>query len=88
MLPAALAAKGMDVHAVYGCSDEGYRAHLRSVLSVAPNIIIDDGGDLVHLMHTEFTDLIPQVIGGCEGDDDRYPSPAHHGPRRDACASR
>ena len=51
---------------VYGCSDEEYQAHLRSVLSVAPNIIIDDGGDLVHLMHTEFTDLIPQVIGGCE----------------------
>ena len=63
---AALATKGMDVHAVYGCSDEEYQAHLRSVLSVAPNIIIDDGGDLVHLMHTEFTDLIPQVIGGCE----------------------
>lgn len=63
---AALAAKGMDVHAVYGCTDEEYHAHLRSVLSVGPNIIIDDGGDLVHLMHTEFTDLIPQVIGGCE----------------------
>ena len=30
---AALAAKGMDVHAVYGCSDEEYQAHLRSVLS-------------------------------------------------------
>ena len=51
---------------VYGCTDEEYHAHLRSVLSVGPNIIIDDGGDLVHLMHTEFTDLIPQVIGGCE----------------------
>ena len=63
---AALAAKGMDVHAVYGCTDEEYQAHLRSVLSVGPNIIIDDGGDLVHLMHTEFTDLIPQVIGGSE----------------------
>ena len=63
---AALAAKVMDVHAVYGCTDEEYQAHLRSVLSVGPNIIIDDGGDLVHLMHTEFTDLIPQVIGGCE----------------------
>lgn len=63
---AALAAKGMDVHAVYGCTDEAYQAHLRNVLSVGPNIIIDDGGDLVHLMHTEFTDLIPQVIGGCE----------------------
>lgn len=63
---AALAAKGMDVHAVYGCSSEEYEMHLRSVLSCGPNIIIDDGGDLVHLMHTEFADLIPNVIGGCE----------------------
>lgn len=63
---AALAAKGMDVHAVYGCTAEEYEAHLRNVLSCGPNIIIDDGGDLVHLMHTEFTDLIPNVIGGCE----------------------
>lgn len=63
---AALAAKGMDVHAVYGCSSEEYETHLRNVLSCGPNIIIDDGGDLVHLMHTEFSDLIPNVIGGCE----------------------
>lgn len=63
---AALAAKGMDVHAVYGCTAAEYETHLRSVLSSGPNIIIDDGGDLVHLMHTEFADLIPNVIGGCE----------------------
>lgn len=63
---AALAARGMDVHAVYGCSAEDYEAHLRSVLAFGPNIIIDDGGDLVHMMHTEFTDRIPNVIGGCE----------------------
>lgn len=63
---AALAAKGMDVHAVYGCSDEEYQAHLRSVLSVAPNIIIDDGGDLVHMLHTKMQDKLQYVIGGCE----------------------
>lgn len=63
---AALAARGMDVHAVYGCSAEDYEAHLRSVLAFGPNIIIDDGGDLVHMMHTEFADRIPNVIGGCE----------------------
>ena len=43
-----------------------YEECLCSVLEVGPNIIIDDGGDLVHLMHTRYTDLIPQVIGGCE----------------------
>ncbi len=63
---AALAAGGMQVFARYGCSMEEYEACLCSVLEIAPNIIIDDGGDLVHLMHTKYAGLIPQVIGGCE----------------------
>ena len=63
---AALAAGGMEVFARYGCTMEEYEACLCSVLEIAPNIIIDDGGDLVGLMHTKYADLIPQVIGGCE----------------------
>ena len=63
---AALAAGGMNVFARYGCTMEEYEECLCSVLEAAPQIIIDDGGDLVHLMHTRYTDLIPQVIGGCE----------------------
>lgn len=63
---AALAAGGMQVFARYGCDMEEYESCLRSVLEAAPNIIIDDGGDLVHLMHTKYTNLIPKVIGGCE----------------------
>ena len=63
---AALAAGGMNVFAHYGCSMAEYEECLCSVLEAAPQIIIDDGGDLVHLMHTRYTDLIPQVIGGCE----------------------
>ncbi len=63
---AALAAGGMQVFARYGCDMEEYESCLCSVLEAAPNIIIDDGGDLVHLMHTNYTNLIPKVIGGCE----------------------
>lgn len=63
---AALAAGGMEVFASYGCSMEEYEKCLCAVLESGPNIIIDDGGDLVHLMHTKYTALIPQVIGGCE----------------------
>ena len=63
---AALCAGGMNVFARYGCSMEEYEQCLCSVLEAAPQIIMDDGGDLVHLMHTKYTDLIPQVIGGCE----------------------
>lgn len=63
---AALAAGGMNVFAEYGCTEQQYEDCLREVLKIGPNIIIDDGGDLVHLMHEEFANLIPGVIGGCE----------------------
>lgn len=65
-IAAALAAGGLDVHAVYGCSEEEYYAHIDKVLEVGPNIIIDDGGDLVQRMHTKFAHLLPGVIGSCE----------------------
>lgn len=63
---AALVKAGLEVHAWHGTTEEEYNAHIREVLKVGPNIIIDDGGDLVNMMHTEFVDLIPGVIGGCE----------------------
>lgn len=63
---AALVKAGLEVHAWHGTTPEEYDNHIRAVLKPGPNIIIDDGGDLVHMMHTELTDLIPGVIGGCE----------------------
>lgn len=63
---AAVAAGGIEVNAIHGVSMEEYEQQLCETLKFGPNIIIDDGGDLVNLMHTRFTDLIPQVYGGCE----------------------
>ena len=63
---AALVNGGLSVYAHHGCSNEQYFEDLRAALSCGPNIIIDDGGDLVHLLHTEMRDLLPVVIGGCE----------------------
>ena len=63
---AALAQGRMQVFARYGCSMEEYEECLCRVLEAGPHIIIDDGGDLVHLMHTRYTQLIPHVLGGCE----------------------
>lgn len=63
---AALVSGGMNVFAEYGCSMEQYEECLDEVLKIGPNIIIDDGGDLVHLMHTKYAEIIPNVIGGCE----------------------
>ena len=63
---AALVKEGLEVHAWYGSTPEEYNRHIRAVLEHGPNIIIDDGGDLVHMLHTELQHLIPGVIGGCE----------------------
>ena len=63
---AAVAAGGIEVYAHHGCTMEEYEDCLCRVLEHGPNIIIDDGGDLIHLMHTKYRDLIPGVIGGCE----------------------
>jgi len=63
---AALVKAGLEVHAWYNSTAEEYDRHIEAVLSPGPNIIIDDGGDLVHMMHTKLTHLIPHVIGGCE----------------------
>ncbi|NLV85903.1 MAG: adenosylhomocysteinase [Clostridiales bacterium] len=63
---AAVAAGGIDIHAYHGATAEEYERHLCAVLETGPNIIIDDGGDLINLMHTKYTHLIPEVIGGCE----------------------
>ncbi len=63
---AALAEEGLNVYARYGCTDEEYDSNIRKVLSHDCSIIIDDGGDLVHMLHTQMRDKIPYVIGGCE----------------------
>lgn len=76
---AALANGGMEVFASYGCTMEEYEDCLCRVLEVGPNIIIDDGGDLVHLMHTKYTGLIPGVIGGCEETTTGIPQAPDHG---------
>lgn len=63
---AALAAAGISVYAWYNATDEEYKEHLLRVLDTGPQIIIDDGGDLVHLLHTERRELAQDVWGGCE----------------------
>ena len=63
---AALVHEGLNVFAIHGCNETEYFEDIRKVLSAGPNIIIDDGGDLVTTIHNEFPELIPGVIGGCE----------------------
>jgi adenosylhomocysteinase len=63
---AALAHDGLNVYAWYNSTIDEYMEHIEKSLSHGPNIIIDDGGDLIHMMHTKRTDLLANVYGGCE----------------------
>jgi len=63
---AALVKNGVRAFAWHGATTEEYHQHLKDALAVKPNLVIDDGGDLTHLLHTEYQELIPQISGGCE----------------------
>jgi len=63
---AALVHEGLNVFAVHGATPEEYESGIRRVIEIGPDIIIDDGGDLVSMIHENYPELIPNVIGGCE----------------------
>lgn len=63
---AALAEDGLKVFAYHGASDEEYMKHIEMCLEHKPNIIIDDGGDLVGMIHDSRPELGEEVLGGCE----------------------
>ncbi len=65
-IAAALAVTGMKVYAYHGATEEEYNRHIEMALSNKPNIIIDDGGDLVGLIHSTRPDLGEETWGGCE----------------------
>jgi adenosylhomocysteinase len=63
---AALVHDGLNVYAWYNATAKEYEKHISKVIEAQPNIIIDDGGDLVNLIHTKYPHLVKNVIGGCE----------------------
>lgn len=63
---AALAEKGVRVYAKYNPTSEEYQQYLTFTLETRPDLIIDDGGDLVQLLHGKFSHLRSQIRGGCE----------------------
>jgi len=54
------------VFAIKGEDRDTYYKHIREVLSVEPNITMDDGADLVSTLHSEMKDKIKNIIGGTE----------------------
>ncbi|QQS43500.1 adenosylhomocysteinase [Candidatus Roizmanbacteria bacterium] len=65
---AASLVKDFDVptFAKKGEDNKTYYSHLYSVLDIYPNQTMDDGADLVGLLHTKYKKQIPEVIGSTE----------------------
>ena len=63
---AALVQDGITVFAKYNPDPKEYKDFMIKTLETRPDLIIDDGGDLVTILHAERQDLLPQVRGGAE----------------------
>jgi adenosylhomocysteinase len=57
---------GIDVFARRGVDNAGYYRHLEAALDTRPNVTMDDGCDLVTLLHTRRTDQLGRVRVGTE----------------------
>lgn len=63
---AALVEDGIAVYAKYNPDPQEYKDLMVKTLETKPDLIIDDGGDLVSILHSERQDLLAQVRGGAE----------------------
>jgi len=52
--------------AIKGEDNKTYYDHIHSVLNAKPQFTMDDGADLVSVLHSEKRDLLPAIIGGTE----------------------
>ena len=57
---------GIPVYAIKGENNEVYYSHLAAVLDHKPQLTMDDGADLVTMLHTKRQDLLAGVLGGTE----------------------
>ena len=57
---------GIPTFAVAGESVEQYKSHIREALEHNPDIIIDDGCDMVSMIHSDYPELASKVIGSTE----------------------
>jgi adenosylhomocysteinase len=64
---AALAGEhGIPTYAIKGEDEKTYYQHIEAALANRPNLTMDDGADLVTVLHTQKPDLLQHVVGGTE----------------------
>ena len=54
------------VYAIRGVDDAQYYSHIKAVLDRRPMITMDDGGDLVTMLHQQRQDQLTEIMGGTE----------------------
>jgi adenosylhomocysteinase len=57
---------GVETFAIKGEDNDTYYKHLNAVLDLQPQVTMDDGADLVNVLHTQRADQITHVLGGTE----------------------
>ncbi|MDP8908270.1 MAG: adenosylhomocysteinase [Chloroflexota bacterium] len=63
---AALVEMGIPVFAIKGEDAETYERHMRAAIEHRPHIVIDDGADVVTMLHNDYTEQLPDILGGTE----------------------
>jgi adenosylhomocysteinase len=63
---AALVDEGLRVYAIKGEDAETYHRHIMAALDHKPNLVIDDGADVISTLHSTRRELLPDVLGGTE----------------------
>jgi adenosylhomocysteinase len=63
---AALVEAGIDTYAIRGEETDTFFKHINAVLDIEPSITMDDGADMVSVLHKERPDQITDIIGGTE----------------------
>src|SRR5659263_58699 len=63
---AALASDGIKTYAIKGMNEKQYYECLEEALKIKPHVTLDDGADTIALVHSKHTNLIKDIIGGCE----------------------
>jgi adenosylhomocysteinase len=57
---------GISVFAIKGEDNKTYYRHITAAIEHRPNLTMDDGADVVGVLHSERKDLLAEVIGGTE----------------------
>jgi adenosylhomocysteinase len=63
---AALAVEGLHVYARHGATPDEMRRYMGQTLEIGPHVVIDDGGDLVELLHESHREHAAAMLGACE----------------------